>query len=218
MTFEKRFQQIIQSCADGNKSDFARKTGKTPGQITDICKGRSKPTYDYLLFLTETYGVNIQWLLSEHGKMFMDSKASEEADDFVFVPRYNVKASAGYGSVINSEHIVDYLAFKRGWIQSDLRVDPMGLALLTVQGDSMEPTIREGDLLLVDLHQNQVLRDGIYVVRMDDVLMAKRVQRGHNGQVHIISDNRAYKEFIIAKHETEAFQILGRVIWFGRQV
>ncbi len=233
--FPKRFEFIIEN-TEGSKTKFARGTGKTPAQITDICKGRGKPTFDYLLSLNVKYGVNVNWLLSGEGTPFLDGSqqvvmypGNTETDkevswhkislnDFILVPKYDVHASAGYGSVIQSEQVVDYLAFKRDWVNHDLRTDPSDLALITVDGDSMEPTIRHGDLILVDLSQTTVKKDSIYVLRLEDVLVAKRLQRIYDGSLVIRSDNPAYKEQIVPKEDLESLQIIGRVIWFGRQM
>jgi phage repressor protein C with HTH and peptisase S24 domain len=219
-SFTERFQQLIQEYANGNRSEFGRKTGKTPGQITDICKGRGKPTFDYLLKLTKMFNINIHWLVSGDGEMFLGPPmpANSSVKDFVYVPRYDVQVSAGYGSIVNNEQIVDYLAFKHHWVVSDLKVDPLKLALLTVDGDSMDPTIKHSDLLLVDMEQHRIIKDAIYVIRIDEALMAKRIQRRHDGGLNVISDNPAYREFVINKDELESLQVLGRVVWFGRQV
>lgn len=138
--------------------------------------------------------------------------------DFVMVPRYDVRASAGYGAVINSEQVVDYLAFKKEWVHSNLRAEASNLALITADGDSMEPAIKNGDLLLVDLSQRHVKKDSIYILRWEDNLIAKRLQWMYDGSLLIRSDNMAYKDQIVGQGELESLQVLGRVIWFGRRM
>lgn len=223
-----RFEHIIRETV-GSKSKFAVETGKTAAQITDICKGRGKPTFDYLLTLSEKFKVNLNWLITGEGPSFIDQitmddyPASSETDaaffeQFSIVPKYDVQASAGYGAFLQSEQIVDYLAFKRSWVRSDLRADPFKLALITADGDSMEPTIRTGDLLLIDLSQTRIKKDSIYVLRMEDTLLAKRLQWLYDGRLAIRSDNPAYREQIIPELEIDHLQIVGRVVWFGRQL
>ncbi|MBF0288664.1 MAG: LexA family transcriptional repressor [SAR324 cluster bacterium] len=221
-SFPQRFEFIIEN-TEGSKTNFARNTGKTPAQITDICKGRGKPTFDYLLALNVKYGININWLLTGEGSAFSIPSATDELSEsftegFVMVPRYDVRASAGYGAIINSEQVVDYLAFKREWVSNDLRTDAPNLALITADGDSMEPTIKNGDLLLIDMGQTRVKKDSIYILRLDDLLVAKRLQWMYDGSLLIRSDNPAYTDQVVPEDSLENLQFLGRVIWFGRQM
>ncbi|MBF0278216.1 MAG: LexA family transcriptional repressor [SAR324 cluster bacterium] len=236
--FPRRFEFIIEN-TEVSKTKFAKSTGKTPAQITDICKGRGKPTFKYLLALNVKYGINVNWLLTGEGAPFLEesaryvledeemmaqfgsrgeSSSAQFANNFVMVPRYDVQASAGYGAIINSEQVVDYLAFKKEWVQNNLRAEAPDLALITADGDSMEPTIKNGDLLLVDLSETRVKKDSIYILRLEDLLIAKRLQSMYDGSLLIRSDNVAYKEQIVQKEALENLQVLGRVIWFGRRM
>lgn len=228
--FPQRFEFIIEN-TEGRKTKFAKSTGKTPAQITDICKGRGKPTFDYLLALNVKYGINVNWLVTGEGSPFLEeeeskgnreeNKGSEEAQlskDFVMVPRYDVQASAGYGTIINSEQVVDYLAFKKEWVDNNLRAEAPNLALITADGDSMEPTIKNGDLLLIDLFQTRVKKDSIYILRWEDLLIAKRLQWMYDGSLLIRSDNSVYKDQVVSEESLEHLQVLGRVIWFGRRM
>jgi len=212
----QRFQIVIDTLAKGNRSEFARMTGKKPSHITDICKGRTSLTMQYLITLKTEFDISIHWLLVGEGEM-MSSSSTEEEEDFVHVPVYDVHASAGYGSLIHSEQIVDHLAFKKTWLSQDLSIAGSELALVTVKGDSMEPTLEEGDLILVDLIQNEVQRDGIYLIQFDGALLAKRIQRDYDKNIHIISDNPLYKEFVLVSEQTNQVKIVGKVVWFGRR-
>jgi phage repressor protein C with HTH and peptisase S24 domain len=82
----------------------------------------------------------------------------------------------------------------------------------------MEPTLREGDLLLIDLRQTKVTDDAIYVLSLDGRLLAKRLQLAVGGTIYIRSDNPVYKELTVSKDNTEDLHVIGRVIWIGRRV
>ena len=234
--FPKRFEFVIEN-TEGSKIKFAKRTGKTPAQITDICKGRGKPTFDYLLALNLKYGINANWLLTGDGLPFLNGSARYEtegginesefqraasasriAEEFIMVPHFDVQASAGYGAIINSEQVVDYLAFKKEWVRNNLRAESPNLALVTADGDSMEPTIRNRDLLLIDLCQTRVKKDFIYILRWDDLLTAKRLQWMYDGSLLVHSDNPAYKDQIINEESLENLHVVGQVIWFGRHM
>ncbi len=95
--------------------------------------------------------------------------------------------------------------------------DPSGLSLITVAGDSMEPTLSDGDDILVNrLDVAARLRDGIYVLRMGDGLHVKRIACGPDRtRVTIISDNDAYRAWENIELGTVA--MIGRVVWGGKR-
>ena len=80
----------------------------------------------------------------------------------------------------------------------------------------MEQTLEENDLVLIDLQQTEFALEGIYVIRLDDMLMVKRLQRQPKGLIQIISDNLNYPPITLSGDFDESFDIIGRAIWFGR--
>ncbi|MEO5362447.1 MAG: helix-turn-helix transcriptional regulator [Magnetococcus sp. DMHC-8] len=144
-----------------------------------------------------------------------EGQAAFLATHFTLVPRYAVQASAGPGMAVQSEQIVDHLAFKTEWLRAAMGLDPHKLALITARGDSMEPAIGDGDLLLLDMRELRTLDPSIYVVRMDQSLVAKRLQRLMDGRIRIQSDNPLYSAESV--HPSE-IHILGRIVWIGRKV
>lgn len=139
-------------------------------------------------------------------------------EDFVLVPRYDVQGSMGNGAVIHSEQIVDHLAFKADWVRLELGANPKNLVLISAVGDSMEPTLRPGDLLLVDRSENGVKQDAIYAIALDGELRIKRVQRLFDGRLIIRSDNPGYQPEEIGPGVTDTVNIIGRVVWAGRRM
>lgn len=138
--------------------------------------------------------------------------------EYVYVPRHAVQTSAGSGAVVNDESIVDSLAFKRDWIVRALGLDPARLALIDVAGDSMTPTISNGDLILLDTRPMTHRAEGIYVISHDNALLVKRLRVRLNGDVEIISDNPRYGSETITGEQLTRLRIVGRVVWQGRRV
>lgn len=139
-------------------------------------------------------------------------------DGFVLIPRYNVEASAGPGALNGNELVVDYMAFREDFVRRVLRAEPENLALITAIGDSMEPAIRAGDLLLVDRGIDRIMDDAIYVLGIGDELMVKRVQRFFDGGLVVKSDNIAYHEQTITAEAAPSLRVAGRVRWIGRLI
>ena len=80
----------------------------------------------------------------------------------------------------------------------------------------MAPTLADGDDVLVDRKDGvSRLRDGIYVLRLDDSLMVKRLARQPSGRgISIKSDNPDYPSW--QDITPSRIDIVGRVLWFGR--
>lgn len=85
-------------------------------------------------------------------------------------------------------------------------------------GDSMEPTIGHGDLLLVDEAIQHVATHGIYVVIYQGMVLVKRIQIRLDGTIVLMSDNTKYKDEVVKPSEAVDLRIGGRVRWFGRTI
>lgn len=126
------------------------------------------------------------------------------------IPRLPLGASAGSGTLPAEEIPSGRLRFNHRWLKGQ-GLEPAMLSVIEVEGDSMEPTLRDGDEILVD-RTPRPLRAGIHVIRLDDVLLVKRLEPGPGGSVRIISDNPAYPRLERQLHEVE---LVGRVVWKG---
>lgn len=140
------------------------------------------------------------------------------ANEFVYVAKYEVAASAGNGAVVHDEAVVDHLAFKRSWITQTLGLDPLHLALIDARGDSMSPTIESGDLLLLDTRKGGAKSEGVYVINLAGALLVKRLRIKLSGTVEVMSDNPKYSSESISGSELERLVLVGRVVWHGRKI
>jgi phage repressor protein C with HTH and peptisase S24 domain len=136
----------------------------------------------------------------------------------VSVARHPVLVSAGPGAVVTEELGKPYFAFDERWLKALTASAPANLSIVRVEGDSMSPTLNAGDDILVDLADGaERLRDGIYVLRIDDALVVKRVALNPVARrVTIQSDNPAYADW--PDCALDEINCIGRVIWSGRKV
>ncbi len=132
----------------------------------------------------------------------------DPAASWLDIPRLELGVSAGPGAVAAGEQAIGAFRFSRKWLR-ELGFDPAMLSAICVIGDSMEPTLRDGDEILVDRSPHPP-RDGIHVVRLDDTLLVKRVDASRPGQLTLISDNRSYQPISVDPAEAK---IVGRVVW-----
>ena len=128
--------------------------------------------------------------------------------DWVEVPRLAVEASAGPGATAVTERAFDAFRFSRKWLTQQ-GLEHGHLAAVRVVGDSMEPLLREGDEVLVDTTPRP-FRDGIYLVRLDDNLLVKRVAGQGGGRLSLLSQNLAYPPIVV---DAKDVALVGRVVW-----
>lgn len=134
----------------------------------------------------------------------------------VRIPQLQIEASAGPGSLAEEDLPEGNMAFGPEWLKK-LNVDPAKLSIIRVDGDSMDPTLCDGDDIMVDHRAAELpLRDGIYVLRMDDVLLVKRIALRPGGRLSIRSDNSQYPDW--EDVEAAETRIIGKVIWTGRRL
>ena len=138
-------------------------------------------------------------------------------EDFALVPVYDVQASAGHGCCVESEQQTGKLAFRKDWLR-DKGLKIKNLAIITAVGDSMEPTLSDGDIMLVDTSVDRIIDGAIYIVQADHHLLVKRIQQNLDGSLIIISDNQRYKEQTISPEQAKDVKIAGRVKWYGHEI
>lgn len=136
------------------------------------------------------------------------------------MPRYEVTAAAGAGELVQGEEIVDWISFSREWLRRTFGRSPTQLVIITAVGDSMAPTIEDGDLLLLDVSEPKLKGEGIYVLGVDEALLVKRVAIRPGGGLVIASDNEryAYTRQEVSRYELDSVRIVGRVVWVGGRI
>ena len=140
------------------------------------------------------------------------------ADGLVSIKRHPVMASAGPGAIVTEELGKPYFAFDERWLKALTPREPSKLSIVRVEGDSMTPTLNAGDDILVDLGDAaERLRDGIYVLRIDDAVVVKRLALNPIAKrVTVQSDNPAYPDW--PDCSLGEINCIGRVIWSGRRI
>lgn len=149
------------------------------------------------------------------GGPFEDSQGGA---DLITVSRHPVAVSAGPGAIPAGELGRPYFAFDERWLKALTASGPSRLSIVRVEGDSMAPTLNAGDDILVDPADcAERLRDGIYVLRVDDALVVKRIALHPVGRrVTVQSDNPAYPDW--PDCDMAEIVCIGRVVWAGRKI
>ncbi|NMN03625.1 hypothetical protein FHT17_001255 [Novosphingobium sp. SG916] len=150
---------------------------------------------------------------SGEGAVPASASAPRSAAEWADIPRLALGASAGPGALAADEVPVGRLRFSSRWLKAQ-GLDPAMLSVIEVEGDSMEPTLRDSDEILVD-RTPRPLRAGIHVIRVDDVLLVKRLEAGAAGMIRVISDNPAYPRM---ERPMADVDVVGRVVWKGGKI
>lgn len=145
-------------------------------------------------------------------------RAPTPSEDLIAIPRFDIRASAGPGAFAEGEIPIAHLGFDPRFLKQLCGASPSDLSIIRVRGDSMFPTLADGDDIMVDRSAAGTrINDGIYVLRQDETLMVKRIAV-HPGsrRLTISSDNSSYPAW--RDCEPESIEVIGRVVWAGRKI
>ena len=132
---------------------------------------------------------------------------ANDQDGIWNLPVREVSPAAGSGAEVFGEKVVGYVPFRRDWLAYH-GIDPAQADVVQVSGESMEPTLPDGCSILVDRNRRELQPKCIYVLRNEDGLVVKRVDRNREGW-WVISDNPAWLPVML----TEDTDIVGEVRW-----
>lgn len=228
MNFSERLQKALDESGK-SQADLARYVGVSKSSVTQWLKGPTKKlAAENLLKAAKFLGVSPQWLQDEFGPMrqargqgvaVWDSPEDLPDGEFAMVKRKLVNFSGGCGTEIFEEEDGTPLAFSSAWIRKK-GVRSRDLVIVNIQGDSMEPTISEGEVVLVDMADRQV-RDGlVYALKYGNDCKVKRLNMRYDGALVIHSDNASkHPPETVPKEDLEThIQVFGRVIWHGGEM
>jgi phage repressor protein C with HTH and peptisase S24 domain len=138
--------------------------------------------------------------------------------EVVQIPICDLVTYVKSGFFDRKEGFTKSIGFDRSWLINLTSTAPDNLALMRVEGDSMTPTLLNGDLVMVDIASIEAsLEDGIYAVLTNERLQVKRIAVDpSNDQISILSDNILYPAW--DGLDRNSIDIVGRVIWFGRSL
>ena len=124
-----------------------------------------------------------------------------------------VAAAAGGGAEVYDETVVGCLWFRNDWLDRHA-IDPTQCNIITVRGESMEPTLPDGCAILVDRSQSRRRRrEGrIYVMQTEDGLVVKRAGQDEEGNWQIVSDHDKWTPLPWSAD----IEIIAEVRWSGR--
>jgi phage repressor protein C with HTH and peptisase S24 domain len=224
--FVERLKTILQHWPSADR--LARAMGVSPSAFRKWLKGEAEPSRERLVALAHAASVGVAWLAEGEGpdptfeqpgdnrRRLSGDETPTETDwrQFVLLPHRPEAAAAGPVTPPNPSG-TEWMALRHDWIRATCGIEPSEVVLEIAAGDSMTPTIRDGNLLLVDTSEEAFRNFGIYVLEIDGQRLVKRVQRKHDGSLVLISDNTAYQPDSVDKSAADNVVVVGRVVWSG---
>ena len=200
----------------------AEASGLNRSFIYDILRGKSvRPSRTKLQKVADVLKVDVDWLIDGDGGVEGETPKIYAPDTtFVAIPGVRARASAGGGTIVHTddEQASKLYHFRLSWIEEELDASPGKLRMLRVTGDSMIPTLNDGDTILVDMERNAPHPSGLFVLHDGMGLVAKRIEHipaSDPPRIRVTSDNPNYSPYECLIDEVN---IIGRIRWYGRRV
>lgn len=210
--FTRRLIQVVDEA--GGQNALARKTGLAQSGIARLVKG-GEPTLSTLKSIANASGRSLLWLTMGDIDSARPAERSDAAD-VVMIPILDVVAAAGAGRDNQAEAVLTHMPFSHSFLRR-LGVSSQRVKAIRAGGDSMEPTVADNALVLVDEGARELLDGRVYALRAVDGLRIKRIQRAIGGGVMLISDNRErYPVEQLAASNAAEIDVVGRVFWTER--
>jgi phage repressor protein C with HTH and peptisase S24 domain len=168
--------------------------GAGQSTIGNYERGDSDPSIEALRNIASVTGRSIAWLMEETdhggGHHAENSRAPYQLPEnkYALIRRYQVTAGAGEAHANGHEEISGAHAYRRDWLEKRGLV-AAACVVIDVKGESMEPTICDGDTVLINTIEKKLKNNNIYAFRTDEGVRLKRLHRQLDGRVKVSSDN-----------------------------
>lgn len=200
-------------------ADFAKRMG-LKAVTYRAYENNQNGFHKYADQFADALGVTGKWLM--RGGELEREEPSEVAEyerqaksmGLSLIPELELGYSMGGGSIFNDYRQTGFVPFQRDWLRAFMRGTFADLFVARGSGDSMQPTLLDGDIVLIDTAQRKIdQQDRIWAISYGDLGMIKRVRRLPGGTYRLMSDNPSVSAI---EATDEEMHVVGRVCWIGR--
>lgn len=193
-----------------SRNASAEIAGVTPEHLASYIAGRAKPPFELIGRLARAKGVSLDWIATGEGERMLGLSIPE---GFVAIPAAQAASTSGPSANSDKEPPHDFYAFSQRWLQDVLRVAAENLRVVFNRGNANEPSIRDGEAMLVDAGATKIGADAFYIFQIDGRLVTKFAETYVDGRVALKTRNPEFETQILAREDAARLTVYGRVCW-----
>lgn len=197
----------------GNYEAVARASGVPIGTLQKMMRGATEPKFSMIIDIASAIGVSVDYLITGIGEESGDWETNmpQIPRGHLRVPIFDGKISAGSGQSVFDGEPIDYMDFPTEYLKR--LGNPTEMHAVAVGGDSMEPELRNGDIIVVDYSQ-RTPREAIFAFNVEQLALVKRLRFKADGVAELVSSNPRYPPFDVSLSDENL--IVGKVVWAGK--
>lgn len=207
--------------------EFAKMIGIHRNTLVRYETGAGPPDADFISMICQRFKVSADWLIfgadrdvkepsqldSKQNVVSCSDNATIDIDNYCFIPMVECRLSGGNGDVVYSEGVKDYYAFRKRFIKY-IASSEKNLVLMRVSGTSMEPEIKDGGTIMIDMGRKYPKTGCYFALGYGDTLSVKELEILPAGRMRVISKNTAtYPPY---EANLSDIRIIGQVVWGDR--
>lgn len=208
--------------------EFAKMIGIHRNTLVRYETGAGPPDADFISMICQKFKVSADWLIFGADRELKEPSQSDsnqnvvscadstaiDIDNYCFIPMVECRLSGGTGEVVYSEGVKDYYAFRKRYINY-IASNAKNLVLMRVAGTSMEPEIKDGGTVMIDMGRRHPKTGCYFALGFGDTLSVKELEMMPADRVRVISKNKA--DYPPYEANLSDIRIIGQVIWGDRQ-
>lgn len=174
-------------------------------------KRRNHIPYEAIVYFCARKSISINWILFDQ----IPKSLEEQTQKYVCVKYFKEFNSSAGGGALNETGCIEYLWMDKAILEALYKTHCTKLEHLyaiNVLGDSMEPTLRDKDVVVFDSSVKTIKNNHVYILNTPQGLLVKRLAQTKEGDIVLISDNAHYPRESISFAHTHEITIMGRVI------
>lgn len=210
--FEDFIKRVFETTGMRSQSELADALQINRSAITQARYKNSIPD-KWILHLYRTFGLNPDWIETGQGSIYSHLPQAVDSP-YKDIPKVKARLSAGGGSFEVGSEIQGFYAFQTEWLHT--KGNPDRMVMMDIFGNSMEPELKDGDTVLIDEAQKDIIAGAVYAVGVDDTIMVKRIEK-HPNTLVLLSENPSYAPIYLEGEDTQSVRIIGKVIWACRE-
>ena len=215
MTFGERLKEVLKKLSL-TQTGLSKEIGTSNVVINRYIKDKTTPDYSFLNKLVNKFNININWLLTGEGSMFPSRNIEHIGkSDYYYMPIID-GVSCGSPQEIESADPLEHILIDTNSLYGDFN----DYFAFYASGESMEPYISNGDVIIVKQHDDwSSADDRICVVRVDGEITLKKVKSFSNGKEILLQPyNKNYPPLLLDKERIRDSKLIGIAVMSVRNL